>query len=58
VPTVAVLIVAGTHVPENPFVDVEDKTGGVLFWHSGPTAAKVGVTAAFVVIDKVVKAAH
>jgi len=55
---VAVLIVAGAHVPVIPFVEVAGKTGGVLFWQRGPTAAKTGVTAAFVVIDKVVKAAH
>ena len=46
----AVLIVAGTHVPVTPFVDVAGKAGAVLFWHSGPIAEKAGVTAAFVVI--------
>jgi hypothetical protein len=45
-----VLIVAGAHVPVIPFVDVAGKAGAVLFWHSDPIAAKVGVTAAFVVI--------
>jgi len=55
---VAVLIVAGAHVPVIPFVDVDGKTGGVLFWHSGATAEKAGVTAAFVVIVMASVAAH
>jgi len=55
---VAVLIVAGTHVPVIPFVEVVGRTGGVLFWHSGPIAAKVGVTAAFVVIVSIAVVVH
>jgi hypothetical protein len=43
VPTVAVLIVAGLHVPVIPFVEVEGKAGGVEFWQSGPRAVKTGV---------------
>ena len=31
VPTVAVLTVAGLHVPETPFVDVVGNTGAALF---------------------------
>lgn len=31
VPTVEVLMVAGLHVPDTPFVDVAGSTGGVLF---------------------------
>jgi hypothetical protein len=53
-----VLIVAGTHVPVIPFVDVEGRTGAVLFWHSGPIAAKVGAIGEFVVISRVAVVAH
>jgi hypothetical protein len=46
VPPVEVLIVAGFHVPVIPFVDVVGKAGAVVFWQSGPIAAKVGATRA------------
>jgi hypothetical protein len=44
VPTVAVFIVAGLHVPVTPLVEVVGKAGAVEFWHKGPTEVKVGVT--------------
>jgi len=53
-----VFIVAGTHVPVIPFVEVVGRTGEILFWHRGPITAKVGVTAAFVVIVSVAVVAH
>ena len=43
VPAVAVLIVAGLHVPVIPLFDVVGRTGAVLFWQSGPIAVNVGV---------------
>ena len=43
VPAVAVLIVAGLHVPVIPLVDVAGRAGAVLFRHSGPVAVNVGV---------------
>jgi hypothetical protein len=43
VPAVAVLIVAGLHVPVIPFVEVVGSVGAVEFWHSGPIAVNVGV---------------
>ena len=50
-PAVAVLIVAGLHVPLIPLVEVAGKAGAPEFWHSGPIAAKVGVTALLIVIS-------
>jgi hypothetical protein len=50
VPAVAVLIVAGLHVPVMPLLDVVGNAGGVEFWHSGPIAVNVGVTWALTVI--------
>ncbi len=46
VPFAVVLIVAGLHVPVIgvAFVDDDGSAGAVLPWHSGPIAAKVGVT--------------
>ena len=44
VPVVAVLIVAGLHVPEMPLVDDAGSAGAVLFWQSGPIWVNVGVT--------------
>ena len=44
VPVVAVLIVAGFHVPLIPLVDVDGNTGAAEFWHKGPIAVKVGIT--------------
>lgn len=39
----AVLIVAGFHVPVTPFDDVVGSAGAVLFWHKGPICVNVGV---------------
>jgi len=53
-----VLIVAGTHIPEIPFVDVVRSVGGVLFRQIDSIVAKFGVVLAFVVITRVVVVAH
>ena len=58
VPTEAVLIVAGFHVPVMPLVDVVGKAGAVPFWQSGPIAAKAGVMLLVIVISTVTAAAH
>jgi len=57
VPTEAVLIVAGFHVPVIPLVDVVGKAGAMLFWQSGPIAAKAGVMLLVIVISTVTAAA-
>ena len=44
VPTVAVLIVAGLHVPVILLTDVAGRAGAALFAQRGPIAVKVGVT--------------
>ena len=56
--TTAVLIVAGDHVPVIPLVDVVSKAGAMLFWQSGPIAAKAGVMLPVVVISIVTAVAH
>ena len=43
-PRVAVLIVAGLHVPVIPLLDVVGNAGAVLFWQSGAICVNVGVT--------------
>ena len=60
VPTAAVLIIAGDHVPVMAWVLVElvESVGAVLFWHSGPIAAKVGVMLLVIVISIVTATAH
>jgi len=55
---VVVLIVAGDHVPVIPLVDVAGKAGAMLFWQSGPIAAKAGVMLLVVVISMVTTVAH
>ena len=40
------------------FVDVAGKVGAVLFWHSGPITAKLGVVCGFTVIFIVAVVAH
>ena len=52
------LIVAGLHVPVNPFVDLGGKVGGVLNWHSGAIWAKSGLNFEFTVISFVLTQAH
>jgi hypothetical protein len=44
IPLDVVLIVDGDQVPEMLFADVPGKIGAVLFWQSGPIAAKFGVS--------------
>ena len=58
VPTVAVLIVAGFHVPVMLLLEEVGKTGGVLFWQSGPIWVNVGVTLLVITILIVVTVAH
>ena len=47
---IAVLIVAGLHVPVIPFVEVVGSAGAVEFWQSGPMALNVGVICGLTVI--------
>ena len=54
VPTVAVLTVAGLHVPVMVLVDVVGKAGAVVFCTNGPTCAKAGVTGAVITTSIVV----
>ena len=58
VPAAAVLIIAGVHVPVIPLVEVDDKSGAVLFWQSGPIAVKAGVMLLVIVISMVTAVAH
>jgi hypothetical protein len=58
VPTVAVLMVAGLHVPVKLLVDVVGSVGAVLFWHNGAIAVNVGVAAVVIWIAIVAVVAH
>ena len=60
VPTLAVLIVAGDHVPVivGVFVELAGKAGAALFWHSGAIAVNVGVMLLVILTIIVVVAAH
>ena len=58
VPAVAVLIVAGLHVPVIPFVEVVGSAGAVEFWQSGPIVLNVGVINGLMVIVNVPCVAH
>ena len=58
VPAVAVLMVAGLHVPGIPLFDVVGKVGAALFWQSGPIAVNVGVICGSIVTLKVAVFAH
>ena len=58
VPAVAVLIVAGLHVPLIPLFDVAGNVGAVEFWQSGPIAVNVGVISGFMVMVSVAVTAH
>ena len=60
VPTVAVLIVAGFHVPviTGTLVELVGSTCGMLFWQRGPIAAKVGVIISGTEISMVIMIAH
>ena len=54
-PAMAVLIVAGVHVPLIPLVEVSGNAGAMLFWQSGPIAVNSGVTS-FVITMLIVSA--
>jgi hypothetical protein len=58
VPAVAVLMVAGLHVPVIPLVDVVGNAGALEFWHSGPIAVNVGVICGLIVMLSVAVVAH
>ena len=58
VPAVAVLMVAGLHVPVIPLFDVAGSVGAVLFWQSGPIAVNVGVICGSTIMVSVVVIAH
>ena len=55
---VAVLLIAGDHVPVIPLFDVVGKAGITEPLHFGVTAVKVGVTFGVMVIVMVVVVAH
>jgi hypothetical protein len=58
VPAVAVLIVAGLHVPVILLVEDAGNADGVEFWHNGPICVNVGVTRLLIWITIVVVVAH
>ena len=58
VPGVLVLIVAGLHVPEIPFVDVTGRVGGEEFWQRAPTALNVGTIGGLIVMFNTAVVAH
>jgi len=53
VPAIAVLIVAGLHVPVTPLLDVVGNAGAAEFWQSGPIAVNVGVSCGLTVMVSV-----
>ena len=55
---IAVLIVAGLHVPVIPLVEVVGSAGAVEFWQSGPIAVNAGVICGLMVIGNVAMMAH
>ena len=55
---VAVLMVAGLHVPVTPLLDVVGNAGAALFWHNGPIAVNVGVTCGSMIMVSVAFVAH
>ena len=57
-PALAVLIVAGDHVPVMLLVDVVGNAAGVAPTQYGPACAKVGVTLSFTTTVIVVDVAH
>ena len=58
VPAVAVLIVAGLHVPVIPLLDNAGNAGALEFWHNGPIAENVGVTCGSMIMVNVAVVAH
>jgi hypothetical protein len=59
-PTLAVLMVAGFQVPETGglLADCAGRSGGVLFWQSGPTGLKTGLISLVISISIVAVTAH
>ena len=55
---VAVLMVAGLHVPGMPLLDVAGSVGALEFWQSGPIAVNEGVTCGSMVMLSVAVTAH
>jgi hypothetical protein len=60
VPAVAVLIVAGLHVPviAGVLVELNGNDGAALFWQRGPIAVKVGAIEAVTTIFIIAVVAH
>ncbi len=58
VPTVAVEITDGFHVPEMPLFDIVDKSLTNAPKQNGPTDSKAGVILSLITICKVVAEAH
>ena len=54
----AVLIVAGLHVPLIPLVEVVGSVGAAAFWQSGPMAVNVGVICGLIITVNVALIAH
>ena len=54
----AVLIVAGLHVPVMPSVEAAGRAGAADPWQSGPIAANVGVMEVVMSISNVAVEAH
>ena len=57
-PTFAVLMVAGLHVPVIVLFEVDGRAGATDPWQSGPIAAKVGVIEFVITISIVAVEAH
>jgi hypothetical protein len=58
VPTTAVLITAGFHVPVTPLLEVAGSVGAVEFWHNGPIAVNTGEICAVTETSIVAVVAH
>ena len=58
VPAVAVLIVAGFHVPVMPLLEVPGSAGAVAPTQTGPIAVNTGVTCVAIVISIEAELAH
>ena len=58
VPTVDVLIVAGSQVPVILLLEVVGNAGAVAFWHNGPIWVNVGVAPLVTSIDMVAVVPH
>ena len=58
VPGSLVLVIGGSHVPVIPLSEVSGKTGGVLYWQSGPIVSNTGMIPVTMVIDMIVSTPH